>query len=98
MIDRTQSLASQCYNGDIICISKVYAFRVKWNNVRKELCYYTNLSYNTLRIIVLQEYKIVESDWDKYSLKIQGHFVSLESSVPYEGICEELELAAIKGK
>lgn len=91
----TSTLESQCKNGDFISVCKVFSYRIKWENIQRELYYYTNLSYNKLICFILTEYSVPISDWGKYRLKRQGQYISLEAFVPFEGISDEIEVVNI---
>lgn len=93
-----KSLGSQCNNGDLIYVCKAFLYNTKLGDIRRELYYYTNLSYNKLICYFLTEYSVPISDWEKYRLKRQGQFIPTEAWVPFEGNSDEIEVVKIYGK
>lgn len=93
-----KSLESQCNNGDLIYICKAFKYITKLGDIRRELYYYTNLSFNKLICYFLTEYSVPISDWEKYRLKRRGQFIPTEAWVPFEGISDEIKIVNISGK
>lgn len=91
-------LQQQCTDGDLILISQICEYKTKWKGIRKNLTYYSNTALNNLYILIMNEYVIPLSDWDKYSLKAKGQFISLEALIPFDGISDEIEVAEIHGR
>ena len=98
MLDTSKSLDSQINNGDIIYISRVFLFTIKWKNIRQKVRCNTNLSFYTLRNIICETYSIPKSDWDKYKLKARGHTISLEALIPFDGFSDVIEVIEIQGR
>ena len=98
MLDKSKSLDSQINNGDIIYISRVFLFTIKWKNIRQKVRCNTNLSFYTLRNIICETYSIPKSDWDRYKLKARGHTISLEDLIPFRGVSDEIEVIEIQGR
>ena len=90
-------LQQQCTDGDLILISQICEYKTKWKGIRKNMTYYSNTAWNNLYILIMNEYVIPLSDWDKYSLKAKGQFISLEDLIPFDGISDEIEVAEIQG-
>ena len=84
-------------NEDLIYISRESNISVKWKNNKKIVKCNTNLSFYTLRDIICEAYSILKSDWDKYTLKARGQFISLEALIPFGGISDEIEVVEMQG-
>lgn len=70
-----------------ICI-----FRIVWGDKKEDFRYYSNIELKYLLAAFLKNYNIPTIDITKYGVKIGNQIISQELVIPFEGICDTIEV------
>ena len=98
LLNKTIPLQIQCKDGDLILISQVCMFKTKWKDMKKSMYYYTNVIWENMFYILLDEYVIPKNENQKYKLKIGNQYLFLKALIPFEGVTDEVEVVDKLGK
>lgn len=97
ILDKIKPLQSQCSSGNIIRILQIRIFKIVWGDKEEDFRYYSNIELKYLLAAFLSNYKIPAIDIPKYGVKIGNQIISQEFVIPFEGICDTIEVIEYKG-
>ena len=92
ILDKMKPLKSQCPSGNIIRIMQVRIFKIVWGDKKEDFRYYSNIELKYFLAAFLSNYKIPAIDMPKYGVKIGNQIISQEFVIPFEGICDTIEV------
>lgn len=92
ILDKMKPLKSQCPSGNIIRIMQVRIFKIVWGDKKEDFRYYSNIELKYFLAAFLSNNKIPAIDIPKYGVKIGNQIISQEFVIPFEGICDTIEV------
>ena len=96
ILDRMKPLKSQCTSGNTIRIMQIHVFKIVWGDKKEDFRYYSNIELKYLMAAFLSNCNIPAIDFCKYGVKIGNQIISQELLIPFEGICDTIEVIEYK--